>query len=376
MGIGPLSPWPMENYTMTTIDIHQYHKALQHELRRLTLDESIRPEHRKTIMRFIADARDGRTVRRGARKQISDGRCLKMIYHLRRFAMEVSRPFHDLEAHDVQRFIFGLEDGTIGKLRASGTGTSYSAETVLDYKKILKKFFKWLHGEGNRRYHDLTDWIDTRDPGSDPEALTLEQVQHMAECLLPQGTALFLGWFDGGYRPGELFNVCLRDVRVAPDSEGRATVFTTIRVSKTKPRTISLPLATDAIMKWLRYHPNVEGVDADGRIRTHVPDSPLFTWTYDYTRKVMHRTGKAILEARLYPYRFRHSSATYYARYLSRYQLCARYGWTMSSNAPDRYIDRSGVLAEDTASVIREVQRKQTAAPSTSSLPPPDRWAA
>lgn len=375
-GIEPLRLGPVENTTMAPIDIHHYHRKLQAELRNLTQDQRLLDAQRRTILRFVSDARSGRIGRRSAATRVSDGRCMKYVYHLRRFALYVGVPFEDVTDRQMQDFIFGLEDGTIRKQYVLNGTDRFSVETVLDFKRALRRFYKWLFGEGTKRYHDLTDWIDTRNPVSEPEAITFEQARQLAECQLPQGKAMLLAWFDGGYRPGELFNLCLRDVRFATDSDGQMTCYTTIRVSKTKPRTISLPLATEAMALWLKMHPHAQRMGSDGRIETPMPDAPLFTWSYDYTRKVMRQVGKAILEARLYPYRFRHSSATYYARYLSRYQLCARYGWTMSSSAPDRYIDRSGVLAEDTASVIREAQRKQAAAPSTPSLPPPDRWAA
>jgi len=40
----------------------------------------------------------------------------------------------------------------------------------------------------------------------------------------------------------------------------------------------------------------------------------------------------------------RHSSATYCAPKMNRYQLCANYRWASSSNMPDRYIERKGII--------------------------------
>ncbi len=34
---------------------------------------------------------------------------------------------------------------------------------------------------------------------------------------------------------------------------------------------------------------------------------------------------------------------------MNRYQLCAKYGWTFSSNMPDRYIKRKGIIFEKIA---------------------------
>jgi len=45
----------------------------------------------------------------------------------------------------------------------------------------------------------------------------------------------------------------------------------------------------------------------------------------------------------------RHSSATYWALKMNRYQLCAKYGWAFSSNMPDRYIERKGIIFDQIA---------------------------
>ncbi len=45
----------------------------------------------------------------------------------------------------------------------------------------------------------------------------------------------------------------------------------------------------------------------------------------------------------------RHSSATYWAPKLNRYQLCAKYGWAFSSHMPNRYIERKGIIFDEIA---------------------------
>jgi hypothetical protein len=50
----------------------------------------------------------------------------------------------------------------------------------------------------------------------------------------------------------------------------------------------------------------------------------------------------------------RHSSATFYANKLrNRFQMCYRYGWTMSSKQVDRYIDREGLFEHETAETVK-----------------------
>lgn len=54
------------------------------------------------------------------------------------------------------------------------------------------------------------------------------------------------------------------------------------------------------------------------------------------------------------PHMLRHSSATYYANRLKNpYKLCYRYGWTIASNMVNRYLDRDGILEEETPSVVK-----------------------
>ena len=171
--------------------------------------------------------------------------------------------------------------------------------------------------------------------------------------------------FDGGFRIGELLNVRLQDVRFKDYGKPNEVCMVRINVSKTKPRTISLPLASHEVKSWVRSHPNARRLTADGGIETDKPLSPLITHGYDYIRKVMRRTGRQVLGERLYPHRFRHASATYYASRLNHWQLCGRYGWSMGSKAVARYLDQAGILADEVAAIMRGEARIQNGQTST-----------
>jgi hypothetical protein len=45
----------------------------------------------------------------------------------------------------------------------------------------------------------------------------------------------------------------------------------------------------------------------------------------------------------------KHSSATYCAAKMNRYQLCAKYGWAFKSDMPDRYIEGKGIIFDQIA---------------------------
>jgi len=68
---------------------------------------------------------------------------------------------------------------------------------------------------------------------------------------------------------------------------------------------------------------------------------------------MLHRVSKKVLKKRVTPHILRHSSATYYANHLSHYQLCYRYGWTMASAMPNRYLDREGIFEKELPEKIK-----------------------
>lgn len=289
-----------------------------------------------------------------AKKRISEGRCLKLIYNLRRFGMEVPVPFEEIKPEHVEHFVLGIEDGSIRKLRPINGTWEYTPDTITDYKKVIRRFLGWLIGRDTARFHELTGWIDTS--CEDPELKTfgLDDAKRLAVASgSTEGRALIMLMFDGGFRPTELLNVRLDDIRFQPDDQGHDTLFVRIRYSKTKPRTISLPLATDAVRQWVLRHPCGGAVNTQGLVEARDRSAMLVRLPYSGIRKMLTRLGKTELSERLYPYRFRHASATFYASHLTEYQMCARYGWVMGSKAVRRYVDHSGVLAVDTASIVR-----------------------
>ncbi len=61
------------------------------------------------------------------------------------------------------------------------------------------------------------------------------------------------------------------------------------------------------------------------------------------------KLAEKVLKKRVTPHMLRHSSATYWAPKMNLYQLCAKYGWAFSSDMPDRYIERKGIIFDQIA---------------------------
>ena len=356
------------------IDIHDYTHKLQRDLRAVMRDERLLPEQRTTIARYINDAKIGYTSqhrRRRGRRPISDGRCLKLLWHLRRFAIAIQAPFEQITVTQMEQFVDGLEQGTVTKLGINKRNEPYAPETIKDFKAIIRRFYRWLIGEDVAKLDELVGWFDMRCEPPELETFTIEDAHRMARTQSPQGRALIMMLFDGGFRPTELFNVRLYDIHLDKDESGQPVVMVRIRHSKTKPRTIALPLATEDVIFWIERHPHGGTFNAAGRIEAKEPNALLIQWSYNYGRKVLHQLGMDELGQRLYFYRFRHASATFYARHLTEFQMCARYGWVMGSKAIRRYVDASGVLAQSATDAVRAISAYHTAKSRTPQVDQP-----
>lgn len=216
------------------IDIHNNAKRLRTEMARLTTDLQLLPEQRQAILRFVGDAKAGRIRTTTAKKRVSDVRCLKLIYVLRRFGIEIGVPFERVTPDDMEKFIFGLEDGSVGKLASRGTSSHFSHETVRDFKKIIRRFYRYLVGHDTERCYELTGWFDTSETMPELTTFGLDEARRIAFATgSRQGRAIVMVLMDSGARPGELFNVRLGDLSFQPDPDGELIGMMRIRHSKT-----------------------------------------------------------------------------------------------------------------------------------------------
>jgi hypothetical protein len=74
------------------------------------------------------------------------------------------------------------------------------------------------------------------------------------------------------------------------------------------------------------------------------PEAPVWPINYPAFLKRLRTLAEIVLKRKVNPHMLRHSSATYWAPRMNRYQLCAKYGWGFSSEMPDRYIKRKGII--------------------------------
>ena len=321
------------------IDIHNRRRSFLTAFSKLQKDQDINWDNKKIIISFIKDCLIGKTVVGKSKKKIGHGRCLKYISILKRLSVFFNKSFNIISQEDMEYFIQALENDSYLSIKK----VPYSSETKADIKKTIKKFWKWKDGN-NRQYPELVEWIDTYVTVKEIPALLREDIEKLIETAYSvKLKAIIMVLFDSGARIEELLNVRLKKEHISYKEKIGSYVIR-IEHSKTKPRTISVPLSTTYLRKWLQEHPNRDD-----------PLAQLFPISYDNLRMQLHRIGKKALGKRVNPHLLRHSSVTFYANKITnRFKLCYRYGWAMSSKEVDRYLDREGLFEEDISEIVKQ----------------------
>jgi len=310
-------------------DPNKYYVAL--EKLRTGKTNILIPENKDLILQFLHDAEIGRTILKGQKRKIKPGRLQRMLGLLLKMDREwLKKPFNEVSEDNMNNFILNLERGIV----KSSKGESYSWETQSTIKKFIRKYYKYLLGEGEN-YPKLVQFIDTSTRMLEVKGLSKQENDKLIENSSKLVYRFILAMlYDSGARIEEFYNIRKSDL-----SKENGIYKIRIRISKTKPRTINIPLYPKIIGEYLESN-NFE------------EDEFLCTINYGTLRKHLNRIGKQFLKRSISPHTFRHGSATYYANYLNRYQISYRYGWSASSKMPDRYIDMNGLIDDETVTKI------------------------
>ncbi|MBN1275558.1 site-specific integrase [Candidatus Woesearchaeota archaeon] len=313
----------------------------------LILKSDLLPRNKELLSGFIRDARLGKTIKKRQKKRIGRPRLMKYYQDLSKLDGYFRKPLDEVTQADMERFITDLEEGRYCKkpLKGQRVGDAYSSETQVCIKKVIIKFYKWLLGDG-KEVPELVEWIDTSSEDKQFCAVSRGHFESMRSRMvsntplnLTRNKALVTVLFDSGCRADELLNVRIRDL----DFQG-ATYKLSILYSKTKSRTVLLPLSKEFLDEWLDLHP----------LRDN-PLAQLFPVSYVRLCRIVKSAARSIGRDDVTPHGLRKSSATYWANRLSRYQLCYRFGWSLHSREPDRYVDAAALEQQELAeSVLRE----------------------
>ena len=353
------------------IDVRNTQKLYARILESFKNDPAVCDENKTLVCRFLRDAALGKTVIGRAKKKIGPARLFGYIIQLYPLMLYLKKPLEKVTQEDMENFVEALDaDQILSRSprvvgdRTVPSGKLLSPRYKVEIKIVIKKFYKWLLGD-SKIYPPLVEWIDTYIEQKEVPSLTQAEVERMIDrSKSPRHRALIQVLFDGGFRIAELLNIRLHHVRFRASETNDPTqdcFFLRVPYSKTLRRTVALPMhaSTKWLRMWLEDHPSRPRILPDGTLESSDVMAQLFPMSENAARLVVRRAGKQALGKRVYPHLLRHTSATFWSNKLPYFKFCKRFGWTMTSKMPQRYIDREGVDELDVVRLFHADERKQ-----------------
>ncbi len=250
-------------------------------------------------------------------------RVLKHLTQLKVIAEMVGQDFKGVSKQDMMMLVGRIER------------TDRKETTKQDYKKLLRKFFRWLE-KG-----DVIDWIKTplrnESRKLPDDLLSEEEIGKMIKvCEHPRDRALIACLYESGARISEIGNLKVKHVKF--DQYGAVLIVD----GKTGMRRVRIISSSPYLAAWLDNHPfrdNPEafvwiGIGTVGR------KEPL---RYDAIRMMLKDIAKmAGINKRIHPHLFRHSRSTLLAKYLTEAQMNKYLGWVQGSKMAAIYVHLSG----------------------------------
>lgn len=279
---------------VTMRDIHYYEQKISRTLANITNSEHIKKKDKETILRIYEDLK---------LKGLSHARILRYLYCLKKISeMYLSHDILNLKEQDIRKIALNIIE--------------YSLETKKEFRKTIKLLQKY-----NPKIPDLE--IHESKKQKLPSALSIEQIyQILYELKQVNKHAYMLTFFlwDSGARIGEAFNLKVKDLYF--DTYGCKVKLS----GKTGERVIRLLECYEELRKY---------------VSNKSPENYVFKISYISYTNILKKIGKK-LGLDLYPYIFRHSRATFLAKFLNEYMLCMIFGWKIGSKIPRVYIHLSG----------------------------------
>lgn len=312
-------------------DMYPLRKYVESELEKIRQD----PHNAEVLGRYYqARIADG----------ISIARMYKCLWTVRRISRMLGKPFSEAIKDDFVRVMAELEQ------------SGFSDWTKMDFKVILKHFYKWF-----RNWEDGTPpevrWIrriknpQSKKPILPKDLLTQDEKLSLIRATMnPRDRALLEVLFESGRRLGEILMLRLMDIEF--DGMG-AKLFVNGKTGQDFARIIS---AAPALAVWLDNHPKSDD-----------PDSPVWIglgWgnrlrqlsygaAWSLLGKIAKRAG---VKKRIFYYLFRYTRVDETQGILTEPQQCMMFGWKFGSRMPAIYMKRYGKHIDDAQAIMNGVK--------------------
>lgn len=288
------------------------------------------PEEQKfEVLEFIRKARIGQ-VQEG--HQLSERTLSKYLSLLRTILETINKKTSNITKEDIEKFNQVIQ----------------KKDSASDYRRMIKIFLKWSIGK--EKTESIAGWLDLKKNKKTPDYLKESEVEQLLRYAKnPEERFLICVLFDSGARIEEFLNIQLEDIELPSNSASFVKITIKEEYSKTNGRTISLYWKNSLnIVSEFLEEIRTKGIRTpEGKLIPVRLKDRVFTMSYDAIRFYLARLGMSVLQKKINPHLFRHSSATFYASKLNRQELCYRYGWAFSSDMVDIYISRAGVTNKE-----------------------------
>jgi len=242
---------------------------------------------------------------------------LRYIQTLRVIHRWKNKLFKEWTEQDLEDILFEIEK------------EGYKPHTINEFKKDLRMFFRWLHGEN---WPGLKVLRGEKKDKRKPDVLTEEEVSRMIEAAVNErDRAIIAVGYEAGLRIGELASLTWGNV-IWTEWGAKIKVH-----GKTSERVIPIVMAASYLKEWMIVHPayDVKSGEIDPNalvfVRTSGKDAgkPM---SYQMFAKVIKKAAaKAGIKKRVYPNILRHTRATVLANNLTEQQMNIFFGWVQGN---------------------------------------------
>lgn len=258
---------------------------------------------------------------------LSEGRINKYRYIMGKISKWLKPDFKEARKEDIQKLVIKIND------------SNYSDWTKHDCKVTIKKFYKWLEGDGEE-FPKKVKWIkkgQVKSKKTAEDLLTEEEVKRMIEnAYNTRDKAIISVLYESGCRISELTGLKIKSVQNKGNSLIHIQVY-----GKTGYRPIPLVNSIPYLSTWINNHPNRNNPESSLFVSVaRNNNEPIGNATVSkMLRVVAERSG---INKRVNPHNFRHTRASNLANKLKEPQMRVYFGWSRNSTMPGTYVHMSG----------------------------------
>ncbi len=266
-------------------------------------------------------------------------RIIKCLHVLKNVSLWLNKDFDKCKTEDIKHLLAKIE-----------VMDNYNPRTKVDYRGVIKKFFRWISEKG---IEVDTSWIKTsfkkHNDKLPSELLNEEDIIKMINASKSaRDRAIISSLYESGCRIGEFLKIQMKDVIF----EKPGCIF--MVNGKTGGRRIRVISSEPYILEWINKHPERDNPESFLWLKNNENDMLEYPAFCKVLRIAAKRAG---IKKKVNPHNFRHARATYLASKFTEQQLKVFFGWTRASDMASVYVHLSGKDVDDALLNVYGIQQ-------------------